>query len=119
MWCRKHNIERDKSIFLKQSFFDDLVKLRFNPGGPVAQYESVDKGILILVCRSLSAAEVELQRGYEEATKLTKSTRRLEDLLKEKNKTTTPAQNYMELKLNIGTFCALLWALFRDQCDYY
>ena len=119
MWCRKRNIERDKSIFLKQSFFDDLVKLRFNPGGPVAQYESVDKGISILVCRSLSAAEVELQRGYEEATELTKSTRRLKDLLKEKNKTTTPAQNYMELKLNIGTFCALLWALFGDQCDYY
>jgi hypothetical protein len=30
-----------------------------------------------------------------------------------------PAQNYMELKLNMGTFCALLWALFGEQCDYY
>jgi hypothetical protein len=25
----------------------------------------------------------------------------------------------MQLKLNIGTFCALLWALFGDQCNYY
>ncbi len=50
MWCRRRNIERDKAIFLKQSFFDDLVKLRFNPGGPVVQYDSVDKGISMLVC---------------------------------------------------------------------
>ncbi len=119
MWCRKCNIERDKSIFLKQSFFDDLVKLCFNPGGPVAQYDSVDRGISMLVCQSLSAAEVELQRGYEEATELTKSTRRLKDLLKEKNKITMPAQNFMKLKLNMSTFCALLWALFGDQYDYY
>ncbi len=95
------------------------MKLRFNPGGPVAQYDSVNKGISMLVCRSLLAAEVELQRGYEEATELTKSTRHLEDLLKEKNKITVPAQNYMELKLNMGMFCALLWALFGEQCDYY
>ncbi len=95
------------------------MRLRFNPGGPVAQYDSVDRGISMLVCRSLSAAEVELQRGYEEATEQTKSTRRLKDLLKEKNKITKPPQNYMELKLNMGTFCALLWALFGDQCDYY
>jgi hypothetical protein len=49
-WCRTHIMERDKSIFLKQQFLDDLVKLRFNPGGPVAQYESADKGISMLVC---------------------------------------------------------------------
>jgi hypothetical protein len=25
----------------------------------------------------------------------------------------------MDLKLNIGTYCGLLWALFGDHCDYY
>ncbi len=50
MWCRKRSIEQDKSIFLKQSFFDDLVKLRFNPGGPIAQHDSVNRGISMLVC---------------------------------------------------------------------
>ncbi len=35
------------------------------------------------------------------------------------SKTTLPAQNYMELKLNLSTFCGLLWALFGEQCDYY
>ncbi len=46
-------------------------------------------------------------------------TRKLKDLLKDKGKTVAPAPNYMQLKLNIGTFCALLWALFGNQCNYY
>jgi hypothetical protein len=25
----------------------------------------------------------------------------------------------MQLKLNIGTYCALLWSLFGEECDYY
>jgi hypothetical protein len=25
----------------------------------------------------------------------------------------------MELKLNIGSYCGLLWSLFRDHCNYY
>ena len=112
-------MERDKSIFLKQQYLDDLVKLRFNPGGRVAQYESADKGISMLVCQSLSAAEVENLRGYEDSSEQTRSTRQLDKILKEKSKTTLPAQNYMELKLNLSTFCALLWALFGEHCDYY
>ena len=119
LWCRSRYIERDKSIYLTAKFFEDLVALRFNPGGPVAQYESAARGISMLACRSLTAVEAETQQGYEEASKLTKTTRKLEDILKEKGKTATPALDYMQLKLNIGTFCALLWALFGDQCDYY
>ena len=74
-WCRSRHIERDKSIYLTAKFFEDLVALRFNPGGPVAQYESAARGISMLSCRSLSAVEAETQRGYEEATELTKTTR--------------------------------------------
>ena len=90
-WCHMHNMERDKFIFLKQQFLDDLVKLRFNPGGCVAQYESSDKGISMLVCRSLSASEVEHLRGYEEASELTWSMRQLDEVLNERSKTTMPA----------------------------
>lgn len=118
-WCRSRHIERDKSIYLTAKFFDDLVALKFNPGGPVAQYDSAGRGISMLSCRSLTAVEAETQRGYEEASELTKTTRKLEDILKEKGKTPSPAPDYMQLKLNIGTFCALLWALFGDKCDYY
>jgi hypothetical protein len=118
-WCRSCHIKRDKSIYLTAKFFEDLVALRFNPGGPVAQYYLAAIGISVLACSSLTAVKAETQRGYEEASELTKTTRKLEDILKEKGKTVSPAPDYMQLKSNIGTFCALLWALFRDQCDYY
>jgi hypothetical protein len=32
-WCRTWHIEWDKSIYLKAKSFDDLVAMRFNPGG--------------------------------------------------------------------------------------
>ncbi len=49
-WCRSRHIQRDKSIYLKAQFFDDLAALRFNPGGPVAQYKLATRGILMLAC---------------------------------------------------------------------
>jgi hypothetical protein len=120
MWCRLHHINRDKSIFLKAKFSEDLVALRFNPGGPVAQLHSVAQGMLMLACRLLTAVEAKYCREYEEAAANTKHTRSLEDLLKRNcGKMVAPATNYMDLKLNIGTYCGLLWAIFGDHCDYY
>jgi hypothetical protein len=119
-WCRAHHIGRDKSIFLKAKFFEDLVALRFNPGGPVAQYHSAARGMSILACRLLTAVEAEQCREYEEAAASTKHTRSIDDLLKQNRaKPVALATNYMDLKLNIGTYCGLLWSLFGDQCDYY
>ena len=30
-----------------------------------------------------------------------------------------PLGTYLELKLLVNTFCALLWTLFGSSCDYY
>jgi hypothetical protein len=49
-WCRTRHIERDKLIYLTAKKFNNLVALRFNPGGPVAQYESATRGISMLAC---------------------------------------------------------------------
>ena len=65
-----------------RKFFEDLVALQFNPGGPVAQFHSVAQGMSMLACRSLTAVEAELCREYEEAAAYTKYTRSIEDLLK-------------------------------------
>jgi hypothetical protein len=100
-------------------FFDDQVALRFNPGGPMAQYNLVARGISMLSFRSLMAIKAEYQQGYEKATEQTKTTRCLKDLLKDKGKVITPTLDYMQLKLNIGTLCALLWSIFGEQCKYY
>ncbi len=72
LWCRSHHINRDKSIFLEAKFFKDLVALRFNPGGPVAQFHLVAQGMLMLACHSLTAMAAEFCRESEEAAESTK-----------------------------------------------
>ncbi len=120
MWARTNHIEVDKSIHLDSKFFDDLVALRFNPGGPVVQYQSAARGMSMLACRSVSAVDAEYSRDWEEAVVHTKNTRSLEDMLKvSRKKTAVPPGSYSKLKLNIGTYCGLLWSLFADNCDYY
>ena len=52
-----NHIEQDKSIYLPSKFFEELVALRFNPGGAVAQYSSVAKGKWMLACRAVTAVE--------------------------------------------------------------
>ena len=74
----------------------------------------------MLACRSVSAVDAEYSRDWEEAAAHTKNTHSLEDMLKvSRTKTATPPGLYSELKLNIGTYCGLLWSLFGENCDYY
>jgi hypothetical protein len=49
-WCCTRHIKRDKSIYLTAKFFDNLVAMQFNLGGPVVQYNSVARGISMLAC---------------------------------------------------------------------
>ncbi len=119
-WCRLHHINRDKSLFLEAKFFEDLVALRFISGGPVAQFHSAARGMSMLACRSITAAKAEHCCKYEEAAANTTHTRSLDELLKRnRGRTVVPALSYMDLKLNIGTYCGLLWLLFGDHCNYY
>jgi hypothetical protein len=119
-WAHANHIEVDKSIHLDLKFFDDLVALRFNPGGPVCQYQSAARGMSMLACHSVSAVDAEYSRDWEEAVAHTKNTRSLEDMLKVScKKTAAPPGSYSKLKLNIRTYCGLLWSLFGENCDYY
>jgi hypothetical protein len=60
------------------------------------------------------------RRGYKEGTKQTKQTRTIKELLRvNKGKIITRPPDYMQLKLNIGTYCALLWSLFGKKYNYY
>ncbi len=50
----------------------------------------------------------------------TKGTRSLMKLLKGNcGKVISPPQVYMQLKLNIGSYCALLWSIFGKRFNYY
>jgi len=120
LWCRSHHLDHDKSIFLEAKFFEDLVVMRFNPGGPVVQYHSVARGMSMLACHLLTAMAAEFCWEYEEAAESTRHTRSLDNLLKKnRGMTAEPTATYTDLKLNIGTYCGLLWTIFGDHCDYY
>jgi hypothetical protein len=94
--------------------------LGFNLGGPLAQYQLVARCMSILVCRLLTAVEAEYRQEYKEAAAHTQHTHCIDDLMKgNQGKTMSPAANYMELKLNIGTYCGLLWSILGDHCNYY
>ncbi len=115
-WCRLHHNDRDKLIFLNSKL--DLVALKFDPGGPMAQYQLVVQELLMLACRSLTAVEAEYHWDYEEVAAHMQKKRRIDDLLKETcGKMVAPAGTCMELKLNIGSYCGLLWSIFGDQCN--
>jgi hypothetical protein len=74
----------------------------------------------MLACRSLTASKAEYCRDYKEAAASKTNTCSLDNLLKRnRGKMVAPAANYMDLKLNIGTYCGLLWTIFGDHCDYY
>ena len=74
----------------------------------------------MLTCRSLMAMAAEFCREYEEAAESTRHIHNIDDLLKRnRRKTVEPAAIYMDLKLNIGTYCGLLWTIFGNHCDYY
>jgi hypothetical protein len=50
----------------------------------------------------------------------TKGTRSLKELLKGNHgKVISLSHDYMQLKLNIGSYCALLWSIFGERCNYY
>ncbi len=119
-WCCSHHIDRDKSIFLDSKFFKDLVALHFNLGGPVVQYHLAARGMSVLACRSLTAVKAEYPQDYEEVAAHTTTRRWINDLLKgNPGKMVAPAGMYMELKLNIGSYCGLMRSLFGDHCNYY
>ncbi len=74
----------------------------------------------MLACRLLMAVEAKYHQDYEEATAHTQNTCRIDNLLKRtRSKMVAQTGTDMELKLNIGSYCGLLWSLFRDHCNCY
>ena len=100
-----------------------IVKMQFNPPGcaGAAYYSSIDKGLTILTCRPPEGEDIEAIRAREILEDLTKNTHTLSEMLNTPALTGNikPAEDYNELLLNLGTFCALLWTLFGPKCDYY
>jgi hypothetical protein len=119
-WSKDTGKDIDKAPFFTEQTIKDIVGLNFNPGEAVPTFSSAQRGISILTCRPKSAHEVETIKEFEEARRATAHTAQFNDVRRrQKAPPSPPPDNYFELRLGVNTFCALVWTLFGDECDYY
>ncbi len=120
LWARNNGVSINRGVFLSKIAVDDIVNLRFNPGGSAAYYSTAEKGISILLCQSRPGEDREAARQQEWAEELSSKNRSLSEALTlTKSAPRAPPDTYNDLKIAVGTFCALNWALFGDSCEYF
>ena len=119
-WAERHGIKLDRSIFLPLPTVEAIVKLELNPGGCVAEFESLDKGLTPMICRPMDARAVEVIRERERASRASSGNRTFDEEIRlNKSDPTTPPANYEELVSMFAGFTALVFVLFGDKNDLY
>ena len=122
-WGEARRVVIVKNMEFSERTLGYIVKMQFNPPGcsGTAFYSSIDKGLTILSCRPPEGEELEALRDRELKELQVEGNRTLADILSVPAiaGNIKPAEDYHELHLNLGTFCALLWTLFGPKCHYY
>ena len=119
-WAKDQDVQLNRGVYFDKTTMDDIVKLEFCPGTPTAYLNTAEQGMSLLICRPRTGNETADIRSKEHAMQLTARNHTLaEALLLNKRDPRPPAANYHALKLDLGTFCALLWVLFGEKCDYF
>ena len=74
-WAKKNGINIDTLVLFVNIYVDDMVDIKFNPGGPVAMKKSSESGIspLVVIPRTTQDIEEEIRR--EEASEKSQRTR--------------------------------------------
>ena len=119
-WSKRTGMDIDKAPIFTEATIKDIFSLNYNPGEAVPTYSSAQRGISILTCRPKSAHEVKLIKDFEEARRATAHTAQFNEVHRhQKAQPSAPPDNYHNLRLSVNTFCALIWTLFGEECDYY
>ena len=68
-WSRTNGIKIDTDLFFVKLEIEEMVKIKFNPGGPVAIYGSSESGIspFMAIPRTTQEIEEEIRREEVEA----------------------------------------------------
>ncbi len=119
-WAWDDRRDIDKGVHLKKKTINSIISFCFNPGGCAAQYTTAGQGISILAFWARSTQEIETFKVQELTEERSVATRSYKEVLKiAKTMVCAPALTCQDMKLNISTFCAFLWTLFRDGCNYF
>ena len=122
-WARHakpDQVNIDRGLYFPNTVLKDILALRFNPGGPTAEVATADLGLSILVCRPLSADGKSALRRREqlEATSKRKTLAEAELEWASTEPMVYP-DDFNELHLCLGTYCALLHTLFGEKCAFF
>ena len=91
MYCSKINgIEIDTSVFFVNIAIEDMVKTKFNPGGLVSIYESVESGISPLMVIPKTTQVIEEYNCREEGAAESQGTRTQLVPLQKKSRSKAP-----------------------------
>jgi hypothetical protein len=119
-WATANEVQLNRGVYFDKATMDDIVKLDFCPGMPTAYLNTAEQGMSMLICRPRSGNKTADIRSKEQAAKLAAHNHTLmEALLLGRRDPRPPASTYHELKLDLGTFCALLAVLFGEKCNYF
>lgn len=121
---RPVQVQIERSLYIPTSTMKEILSLTFNPGGILADAENADLGMSPLICRARTTAAKAAIRKHERALESSRRNRSMAEAeAEEKNPTAYNIgdlpDDYHELLRCIGTFCALLHALFGERCPYY
>ncbi len=107
-WARRFNVTINRGVFFSKQAIDNFINLRFNPSGGVVYFQTAEKGMSILLCRSRAGNEREQATAHELAEGASSTNRTLaEALALNKRDPRPPPDTYQDLKAVIGTFCAV------------
>ena len=121
---RAVQVQIERGLYIPDSTIKEILSLDFNPGGILAEADAADLGLSPLICRARTRAAKAAIRSYEKALEQSKRNRSMAEAQSERpahsayEKGALP-DDYHELLRCIGTYCALLHALFGERCAFY
>lgn len=111
----------DRNLYITNATLKDILALRFNPGNSMAELETADQGISILICRPRTSENKAAQRKKELIEGRASKNLSLDDATKlfSPGDTALCPEDYNSLTKCIGTYCALLHTLFGSKCQFW
>ena len=118
---KQEQVQIERGLYIAKTTMQDILALRFNPGGGSAELATVTQGLSILACRACSIEDRQAIRRRE-LLEPRASKRSVTELEQDQASPTNPhlyPDDFNELHRCIGTYCALLHTLFGERCVLY
>ena len=114
----KNHIHIDATMHLDDDNIKDIIALRFSPG-PVATFETAQKGLSPFNCRSRSIQETQYLTEVEIAKEQSKHTRTFDECIKKSKYKPRFPETFAEMRLMLDTYMVFVWVLFGNKCPLY